>query len=504
MRILREIKRFANDNRIAVVCEGKKMTYKELDNISESFAAYLINTYGESKEPVVIYGNKDNLIIALMMGALKAGRAYVPIDVTFPMDRVGQIIKDVEAKVIINFTDENLGDEKVLSKKDVLSYIDKYKDMEVNQNYWVKDDENVYILFTSGSTGKPKGVQINCNNIDSFTSWFEKYLDLDSNEGVVMNQVSYSFDLSVVPLYMGLIKGKTLYSLSKHTLEDFKLLFEELNKSEISTWISTPTFASICTKYEGFNSKEIPSIDKFCFSGEVLPKELAKELMERFPSARIINGYGPTEGTVFITATDITKDMLMDERGLPVGKPMEGITLKVIDQNGNVLGDGEKGELIAIGKSISKGYFNNDEITKKVFFTEEQDGKLVGGYKTGDLAYFENGIVHYCGRKDFQIKLNGFRIEIEDIENNLRRVDNISNCAVLPVYKDDKIAHLAGFVSLKKENGLSSLKNSIIIKEELKKYIPSYMIPRTIKVINEFPVNTNGKIDRKKLMGEIK
>ena len=143
-------------------------------------------------------------------------------------------------------------------------------------------------------------------------------------------------------------------------------------------------------------------------------------------------------------------------------------------------------------------------MTNKVFFNKLVNGEVYRGYRTGDVAYYDNGILYYCGRKDFQIKLNGFRIEIEDIENNLRKVSNINNCVVLPVYRDEKISHLSSFVTLKEDNGLSSLKNSILIKDELKKYIPSYMIPRNIKVIKEFPINTNGKIDRKKLMEEFK
>jgi len=183
---------------------------------------------------------------------------------------------------------------------------------------------------------------------------------------------------------------------------------------------------------------------------------------------------------------------------------MEGAILKIVDENGNTVTEGEKGELLAIGNSISKGYFKNEEITKKVFFNEDIEGKLLRGYRTGDLAYYDGNMIYYCGRKDFQIKLNGFRIELEDIENNLRRVNSVNNCAVFPIYKDDKISHIMGAVTLNEDNGLSNLRNSILIKDELKQYIPSYMIPRNIKIIKQFPINTNGKIDRKRLMEEIK
>ncbi|MFR3072499.1 MAG: AMP-binding enzyme, partial [Paeniclostridium sp.] len=146
--------------------------------------------------------------------------------------------------------------------------------------------------------------------------------------------------------------------------------------------------------------------------------------------------------------------------------------------------------------------FNNKEKTDEVFYYDEINGVKHRAYKTGDMGYMLGGNIYYCGRKDFQIKLNGFRIEIEDIENNLRKVDNVKNAIVLPVYKNEKIAYLKGIVELKEDNELGNIKNGMIIKKELGKYIPSYMIPRNIKIIDEFPTNINGKIDRKKLMEE--
>ncbi|MEG1256092.1 D-alanine--poly(phosphoribitol) ligase subunit DltA [Clostridium sp.] len=504
MNILLKIKEYAKKQRVAVLCDGEKLTYEELDKQSDALAAYLLEKCGDDRTPIVIHGNKDNLILVLMMASLKSGRAYIPLDVTFPVERVRQVIEEVNAKVIINFTEEQLGVEGVYNKAEVSSVIDKYHGQSVSSDRWVKEDENAYILFTSGSTGKPKGVQISSNNLHSFISWFEKYLELDEVDDVIMNQVSYSFDVSVMPIYLGLIHGKTLFSLSKNTLEDFKTLFKALNDSKIKTWISTPALAEMCIKDSTFNKELMPSLETFFFAGEVLSKKLISELMDRFPDVRMINGYGPTEGTVLLSAIDVTREMLNDTREIPIGHPMTGAVLKIVDAEGKELQKGEKGELIAIGNSISKGYFNNEEMTNKVFFKENIDGTVMRGYRTGDIGYFEDEVIYYCGRKDFQIKLNGFRIELEDIENNLRRVESVNNCVVFPAYREGKISHLASFVTLNEDNGLSSLKNSIIIKNELKKYIPSYMIPRNIKVLKEFPININGKIDRKKLMEEVK
>lgn len=181
---------------------------------------------------------------------------------------------------------------------------------------------------------------------------------------------------------------------------------------------------------------------------------------------------------------------------------MDTTKVRIVDEKNQDVLDKEKGEIILTGDSISKGYLNNEEMNKKSFFKIEEDGKVINGYRTGDIGYFDQGVIHFCGRSDFQVKLHGFRIELEDVENNIRKVSNVKNVVVVPVKKDGAISHLLAYITLKEDNGLSSLKNSVIIKDELKSFVPAYMIPRTIKIIDEFPKNTSGKIDRKKLMGE--
>ncbi|SFD44103.1 D-alanine--poly(phosphoribitol) ligase subunit DltA [Clostridium uliginosum] len=504
MKVLDSIDKFAKTDRIAVKCLDKELTYKELKNYSDKIAKYLLEEFKEDRTPIIIYGNKKNEILPVMMGALKSGRAYVPLDITFPEQRVNQIINEIKPKVIFNFTDSCLKIEEALeiNYNDLKDILNKTISVRISNDNWVKEDENCYILFTSGSTGKPKGVQISKRNIDSFTEWFERYLEFDECPGNILNQISYSFDVSVIPIYIGMANGKTLFSLNKDTLEDLHILFNELTNSNIDCWVSTPALAEICSNFDDFNKSNIKKLSTFVFAGEVLTKKLVRELMNRFPKTRMINGYGPTEATVLISAIDINDDMLSDERSIPIGYPISNCELNIVDEHGNKVKEGQKGELVVIGDSVSKGYFNNPEITNKVFFTTSQNQQ---GYKTGDLAYYQNGIIYYCGRKDFQIKLNGFRIEIEDIENNLRKVQNINNVVVFPIFNEEhKISHLTAYIVLNEENELSNLKNAMLIKNELKKLIPSYMIPRNIKILKEFPLNTNGKIDRKKLMEDLK
>lgn len=504
MKILEGIKKYSKSDRIALECDGSLMTYKELDTISECVAGFLLKELGGDRTPIIIYGNKENLMMAVMMGALKSGRAYIPIDISYPKDRVEAIIEEVNPKILIDFSKgNNFKNILVLKEKEISEIQQEYQDVKVEKINWVKEEENAYILFTSGSTGKPKGVQISSNNLDNFIDWIAEYLHLDENEEVFMNQAAYSFDLSVTSIYPGLSYGKTLHGYSKETLSNLKNMFNDMRESKINIWVSTPSFAGMCIVEDDFNSEMLPNLKAMIFVGEVLPKPLCEELLNRFKGTRIINGYGPTEATVAISANDINKEVLEKEGSLPVGYPMKASVVKIVDEDGNELRDWEKGEIIIVGPSVSKGYFNNREITEKAFFYDEYNGSTCRAYRTGDLGYYVKGNLYYCGRKDFQIKLNGYRIEIEDIENNLIKVSNVKNAAVIPVNKDGKIAYLTAFVELREDNGLSGLKNGIIIKKELSELIPSYMVPRNIKIVQQLPTNVNGKIDRKKLLEEV-
>ena len=504
MKILESIKKYAQTERTALICDGISMTYRELDSISESIAAYLLEEFNNDRTPIVLYGNKENIMMAVMMGALKSGRAYIPIDISYPKERVDTIIDKVNPKILFDFSDGNtFNNIKVIHDNDIKKICEDYKNLKVDKSYWVKNDENAYILFTSGSTGKPKGVQISSNNLDNFVEWISDYLNIDESEEVFMNQAAYSFDLSVTSIYPGLCHGKTLHGFSKKTLSNLKNMFEDIRKSDINLWVSTPSFAGMCVVEDDFNENMLHNLKAMVFIGEVLPKTLCEELLNRFPKTRIINGYGPTEATVAVSMNDMNRELLKVERSLPIGYPMKTSIVKIVDENGDVVKDGQKGEIVIIGPSVSKGYFNNEEKTQKSFFYGDYNGIKCRAYRTGDLGYYVEGRLYYCGRKDFQIKLNGYRIEIEDIENNLIKISNVKNAAIVPVNKNGKIAYLTAFVELKEDNGLSSLKNGIAIKKELAELIPSYMVPRNIKIVNEFPMNTNGKIDRKKLAEEI-
>ena len=186
---------------------------------------------------------------------------------------------------------------------------------------------------------------------------------------------------------------------------------------------------------------------------------------------------------------------------LPVGKPKKGTWIEIQDNKGQVLPEGKKGEIVIIGDSVSIGYFNNDELNKKVFGKKVIKNKEYRYYKTGDEGYLKDNYLYYSGRIDLQIKLHGYRIEIEDIENNFIKATNVKQVAVMPKIKDGKVASLIAFV-VNKENIDDEFQEALQLKEKLKKYVPDYMIPRKIKFVSSLPRTNNGKIDRKSL-GEL-
>lgn len=497
MFVIDRIREYANTERIALINRSEVLSYAELDRRSECFAAFLLERFGEDRTPIVIYGHKETNILPCFYGALKAGRGYVPVDITVPLDRAQQIVDDVQPKVIVDFYDLGLETEGLLLRGEELAEL--FRRMEgssVSAEYCIAGETPAYILFTSGSTGKPKGVPITAANLENLYRELSPWMELRSDHPVILNQISYSFDVSVVSIYMGISKGYTLFTVDKQMLENLGEFFDLLGESGLNFWVSTPSLAELCVPSAKFKETLLPHLEKFLFCGEVLTHKLVDELALRFPEAKVINTYGPTEATVLVTAVEVDGVMAKDELQIPIGYPLPEVLFRIVDEAGTELPSGEQGELLIVSDSVGPGYFKRPDLTEKVFF-KDRTGKR--GYRTGDSSFERGGLYYYCGRLDNQIKVNGYRVEIEDIENNLAKVENITRAAVLPVYEDGKVQYLQAFVLLKAADGLTALRRSIRIKDSLKALLPEYMIPRIITALDVFPLNVNGKVDKKEL-----
>ncbi|WP_066064888.1 D-alanine--poly(phosphoribitol) ligase subunit DltA [Neobacillus soli] len=482
---------------LAYISPNTEITYDELWTQSERIAAFISKQNLKMGSSVLVYGHMEAQMIASFLGCVKAGHSYIPVDTSIPIDRVNKIIDSAKTELIINVS----GEQMVIDNS--AAFIFNFNEIMLKQAYeepsnpsnWVRGDENFYIIYTSGSTGNPKGVQISANNLESFVDWMTADFPI-SGSLRFLNQAPYSFDLSVMDLYPALASGGTIFAITKEMIAKPKILFEALLKSKTQVWTSTPSFVQMCLMDPSFTQELLPALRVFLFCGEILPAAICKQLMERFPKAKIFNTYGPTEATVAITSIEITAAMLELYPNLPIGKTKPDTSILLLGENGLEVQPGEIGELIIVGPSVSKSYLGEQELTDKAFY------KISGvqAYRTGDAGYCDqDGLLFYKGRIDFQIKLHGYRMELEEIEYHITHSKYVKSVVVVPVYQKEKIDYLLAAITPAENDFEKEYQLTSAIKKELSEVIPAYMIPRKFTYRDELPMTPNGKIDRKQI-----
>lgn len=484
---------------------GQVHTYGDLKKDSDSLAAHIDRLGLPDKSPVVVFGGQEYEMLATFVALTKSGHAYIPIDSHSALERVAAIVEVAEPSLIIAINDFPLADvtAPIFSAEQVQTAFREGAPYELSHP--VQGDDNYYIIFTSGTTGKPKGVQISHNNLLSFTNWMITDKEFATPERPQMlAQPPYSFDLSVMYWAPTLALGGTLFALPSAVTQDFKQLFDTILSLPIAIWTSTPSFADMALLSDDFNSQKLPQLTHFYFDGEELTVKTAQKLRDRFPQARIINAYGPTEATVALSAVAVTDEMLQNCKRLPIGYTKADSPTFVIDEEGQKVPNGQQGEIIVCGPAVSKGYLNNPEKTAEAFF--EFEG--LPAYHTGDVGSMtDEGLLLYGGRMDFQIKFNGFRIELEDVSQNLNKSKYIESAVAVPRYnKDHKVQNLLAYVILKDgvaEQFEREIDITKAIKEDLQDIMMSYMMPSKFLYRETLPLTPNGKIDIKGLISEV-
>lgn len=483
---------------------GNTLTWKKLNEYSDALAKYM-DEVCTSKQPVMVYGHKSPYMVVCFLACMKSGRAYCPLDFfSIPKSRVIDIIDEVQPEIIL-MPDNGLDDDYSLTCDSAIILKDK-----LNEIYECKGDieklkplsisDNCYIIFTSGSSGKPKGVQISYGCLCNYVEWAVTLLDEEFNKGYVfLNQAPFSFDLSVMDLYLALYTGGTLAACCKSVQGDYASLMAGIQKVGINVWVSTPSFADMCLMIRIFNEELLPKLKTFLFCGEVLTNKTVQKLYKRFPNVKIINTYGPTESTVCMTSVLVDEKMSNEISPLPVGIVKTGTWVYIWNEKKECVKDGEQGEIVIVGNTVSSGYLNRPDLNQEKFGTIEVNNKVYRFYRTGDKGYLKDGMLFYTGRMDSQIKLHGYRIEIEDVESNLMKASNVSQVAVYANEKNGKVEELVACVVLKNYNAEAQCSELIKLREELKGILPYYMIPKKIRIYDSLPMTTNGKVDRKKL-----
>lgn len=449
----------ANPHQLAVSGSDDALTWLELSGAVVDFAQRYERCQQPAGTPVVLYGHQQAEFAVAIYSCLLHNIPYIPVDCIYPQERLREICHlasapyyyDVATKQFMKTAEAG----RVLAEQDL-----------------------AYIMFTSGSTGKPKGVQIGRESVWHFMQWVRDDFSLPEKP-VLMNHAVFSFDLSLIPLLANLATGGHIVLNAKEDIAAENWL-DRLKTNEVSVWVSTPSFAYQRLLSPQFNSDYLPELGVFVFIGEVLNKALVKQLRRRFPQAKILNSYGPTEATIATTVIEITDEILSNDIDLlPVGAMMPESHMEITSE----------GELIIWGKNVMRGYLGlAQENAEKLLHRESEQYR---GYRTGDLGY-EDGLLYCQGRNDSQIKLNGYRIEINEIENRLLAMSGINEAVVLPLMKSGGgVLRIAAFC-------VTDLAPEAI-KSSLSEVIPHYMVPSQIIIKDALPLNPNGKIDRKLL-----
>lgn len=471
-------------NRVAHRSADRSLTYAELASGIDATAALIWSQLSPDGSPVVIVGHKEPEMLMGFLGSVQAGHPYIPLDTSLPAKRIEQIIASSGARLVL--TPQRVGEA-----------IDRTPRAKRRPEASIDADAAFYIIFTSGSTGTPKGVTITLDNLTGFVDWMRREQDFQPGGETFLNQAPFSFDLSVMDTYSSLTTGGTLVSLTAREIETPRLLFDTLRSSGITTWVSTPSFANWCLAQRDWDARMLPRLRRFLFCGETLPIALAGELLERFPDAAVWNTYGPTEATVATTSIRIRPSILSHYATLPVGAPRPGTRIVLVDAVGQYLAaEGASGEIIIAGRNVSPGYLNQPDLTSARFFDFEGQR----AYRTGDIGHFEDGLLFFDGRVDDQIKLNGYRIELGDVESNIRALPEVREAIVVPVERDGRVESLIGFVATDVLTpGETDFQTSQRLRRALFERVPAYMVPRTLRRVERWPLTPNGKVDRRAL-----
>ncbi|MHB1688633.1 MAG: amino acid adenylation domain-containing protein [Ignavibacteriaceae bacterium] len=423
-----------------------------------------------------------------------AGCGFVPINPDNPVDRNLSILQQTEIKTILSCKiDDKVN--KISRAADIkVVCTSKLAEAEINLNLPnISGEQIAYILFTSGSTGIPKGVPITINNLSSFIDAFYSLgYNIDENDRF-LQMFELTFDFSVICYTAPLCKGASIYTVEAEGVK-YASVYMALEKYEITFACMVPSILSYLRPY--FEDINLEKLKYSLFCGETLLSEIAKEWNNCTPNGRIINAYGPTEATVFCLIYNFNGSNTNERNyngGVPIGKPMKNMNAIVIDENLKPLPKGNIGELCLTGGQLMSGYWKNSEKNKEVFFNYPVNGNETIFYRTGDLAFIDNDDVFmFAGRIDSQIKIQGFRIELGEIEHFAREFTRITNVAAVPYKNKNNMIQIHLFV----ENFSGK---TIDIAEYLKTKVPYYMVPAEITSLPSFPLNSNGKVDRKKL-----
>lgn len=460
---------------MAILSDGEHLTYKELNQRANALARTL-KAKGVREETIVavLVESSPEMIVGIM-GVLKAGGAYLPLDPQSPVERISYMLADSNAKLLLTHqrTTGILGE--VPIEQINLSDSGSYDTEQSNLSQSSKPDNLAYVIYTSGTTGRPKGVAVEHKGLINLCSWHNNYYNVSDND-VAAKYAGLGFDASVWEIFPYLIKGAAIYIVN----EEVRMQVEALNTYYEEKGI---TIGFLPTSiFEQFVKLENKSLKRLLTGADKLRYFESK-------SYTLYNNYGPTEYSVVSTSIKLDRNYA----NIPIGKPIDNTSIYILDKQSRLVPIGLAGELCVSGEGIARGYLNNEELTREKFVSDPfKPGQRM--YKTGDLArWLPDGNIEFLGRKDYQVKIRGFRIEPGEIENCLLNVQGVKEAVVLDKEQDGN-KYLCAFYASSIDYTVSEL------REILLRDLPEYMIPSYFTTLPQLPLTPNGKINRKALL----
>lgn len=465
---------------IAVIFENQQLTYKELNEKANQLARVLVQNNVKIGDIVGIYLNKSLEVVVSMFAILKAGAAFLPLDLDYPEDRLNYIISNSSPKVI--FSSKNV--ECSINAPTILVDLSEefYKNQDsTNLGLTISPEDLMYVMYTSGSTGNPKGVMVKHKNIIRLAA-FPNFIEFSKNE-VMVQTGTIVFDACIFEIFGSLLHGFKLYILKKENILDIPYFTNFLKEKNVSIlFLTTGLFNQLGIQ----NPSMFSNLKYLLTGGDVISKASIQKIRNCAPNLKIINCYGPTENGSYSTCYHV----IGNEEIIPIGKPITNSTAYVVSNN-LLCPIGVPGELWVGGDGIARGYINNEDLTKEQFIENPFGEGMI--YKTGDLVkWLPDGNIAFLGRIDNQVKVRGFRIELSEIDRKLLAVNNIKQ-ALTVVKNINNNKTICSYIISDEEIDIKNLKGI------LSKHLPPYMVPTFIMQLKEFPLNINGKVDIKAL-----
>ncbi|WP_291584148.1 amino acid adenylation domain-containing protein [Clostridium sp. UBA6640] len=477
---------------VAIMCKGITITYGELNKRANQLARKLRDeSVGRNSIVGIMMDRSIEMVIAII-GVLKAGGAYLPVDTEYPLERVKYMLDDSAAKVLLVKSSE--------VNKNIMDIVNTIIDIEDEEIYikesynleWISNkDDLAYVIYTSGSTGNPKGAMI--EHLGMLNHILAKIKDVELNDKSIVSQnSSHCFDISVWQFLASLVVGGKIVIYTKYEVLNAEEFIEHIEKDKVSVLEVVPSYLETMLYHLTENNK-LADLKHLLVTGEVLKKNLVNRWFNKYKHVKMVNAYGPTEASDDITHYIMDKPCENDI--VTIGKPIANLKIYIVDEQFNILPVGIPGELCVSGIGVGRGYINNYNKTTEVFMEDPFIDKGVRRlYKTGDLAkWLPDGNIEILGRKDYQVKIRGFRIELGEIENILLKHEKINEAVVVTREDSERNKYLCAYVVLNENITLDQL------KEELRKDLPEYMIPAYFVKLEKMPLTRNGKIDRRNL-----